>query len=220
MRFIIHEQPYERPLLSGWLRYERAGAPMGAVEAWRLTAAAEGYRFLRIDMDARAAPSGHSHLYHLTLNPAGRPEQLKYRFWGYGHEVSGSAVWDGDEVIARRQVDDQAFEDVARGAAFWLPSGAGLSLLAHSAGETRGIRMTIDPDPAALMALVETPVTIDWGEAVVEQVGAELLSVRPLHVTWDDQRRAVWLDNEGRPLRVWRDDGLSAVAERLVRYRE
>jgi hypothetical protein len=171
-------------------------------------------------MDARAAASGHSHLYHLTLNPAGRPEQLKYRFWGDGHEVGGSAVWEGDEVIARRQVDGATFEDVARGAAFWLPSGAGLSLLAHSAGETRGIRMTIDAAPAALMALVETPVTIEWGEAAVEQVGGELLSVRPLRVAWGDQRRAVWLDNEGRPLRVWRDDGLTAVAERLVRYGE
>jgi hypothetical protein len=220
MRFIIHEQPYERPLLSGRLRYMRDGAPMGAVETWRLTAAPDGYRFLRIDMDARAAPSGHSLLYHLTLNPAGRPEQLKYRFWGYGHEVSGSAVWEGDEVIARRRVNGLTFEDVACGVAFWLPSGAGLSLLAQSAGETRGIRMTIDPDPSALMAFVETPVTIEWGAAAEEQFGAELLSIQPLHVTWGDQRRAVWLDDDRRPLRVWRDDGLTAVAERLIRYGE
>ena len=76
MRFIIHELPYERPLLSGRLRYERDGVPSGAVESWRLTAAVDGYRFLRVDVDAREAPSGRSWLYHLTLNPAGLPDRV------------------------------------------------------------------------------------------------------------------------------------------------
>lgn len=219
MRFIIHELPYERPLLAGRLRYERDGAPTGAVESWRLTAAAEGYRFLRVDLDARDAPSGRSYLYHVTLNPAGRPEQLKYRFWGDGHEVSGSVVWDGEVIVAARRVDGVSYEDVARGAAFWFPSGAGLALLEWAGGETHGVTMTPDTaDPARLMALVETPVAIEWGEMGMETVGDELLPVRPLAVSWGEQRRVVRLDVEGRPLWLWRDDGLTAVAERLIRY--
>lgn len=94
MRFIIHEMPYERPLLAGRLRYERDGVPTGAVELWRITNAVDGYRFLRVDLDAREAESGRSSLYHVTLNPAGRPEQLKFRLWGNGPEVSGSLVWN------------------------------------------------------------------------------------------------------------------------------
>jgi len=183
MRFIIHELPYERPLLAGRLRYLRDGAPMGAVESWRLTAAAEGYRFLRVDMDAREAASGHSHLYHATLDPSGRLEQLKFRFWGQGHEVVGSVVRQGDELIGSRRVDGRAYEDVARAGAFWFPTGGGLALLAEYAGETQGVRLALDlSDPARLLALQETPVTIEWGEAEMEQVDGAPPSVRPLRV--------------------------------------
>jgi hypothetical protein len=219
VRFIIHELPYERPLLAGRLRYESDGAPTGAVESWRLTAAAEGYRFLRVDLDAREAPSGRSWLYHLVLNEAGRPEQLKYRFWGDGHEAGGSAVWDGDEVVASRRVDGLAYEDTARGRAFWFPAGAGLALLAWSVGETSAVTIRgHSSDPAALMALVETAVSTHLGEAQMEDVAGELLPVRPLNVTWDDQRRTVWLDARERPLRLAAHDGLTATAERLIRY--
>ena len=219
MRFIIHELPYERPLLAGRLRYERDGTPTGAVEIWRITSAAEGYRFLRVDLDARDAPSGRSYLYHMTLNAAGRPEQLKYRFWGDGNEVSGSAVWDVDEIVAARRVNGLAYEDVARGSAFWFPSGVGLGLLAWNVGATDGVTMSAETaDPARLMALIETQVAVEWGEANMEMVGDELLPVRSLAVSWGDQRRMVRLDAEGRPLQLWRDDGLTAVAERLVRY--
>ncbi|CUS02516.2 protein of unknown function [Candidatus Promineifilum breve] len=219
MRFIIHELPYERPLLAGRLRYERDGAPTGAVESWRLTAAAEGYRFLRVDLDAREAPSGRSFLFHVVLNAIGRPEQLKFRFWGDGHEASGSAVWDKDGVVATRRVAGAAYEDTAHGRAFWFPAGAGLALLAGWAGETSGMTMLADPaDPARLMALVETPVVIAWGEAQLEEVAGELLPVRPLAVAWSDQRRTVWLDGEARPIRLAAHNGLTATAERLVRY--
>ncbi len=219
MRFIIHELPYERPLLAGRLRYERDGVPTGAVESWRLTRAIDDYRFLRVDLDAREAPSGRSSLFHVTLNPAGRPEQIKYRLWGNGPEVSGTAVWEGNEVIAARRVDGLAYQDVARGAAFWFPAGSGLALLAIYAGETKGITMVADTsDPAQLMAVVETPVAITLGAAATEDVNGELLPVRPLVVAWADQQRTLWIDTEGRPLRLRRNDNLTAVTERLVRY--
>lgn len=220
MRFIIHEQPYERPLLAGRLRYERGGAPTGAVESWRLTDAVDGYRFLRVDLDARDAPSGRSSLYHVTINPGGRPEQVKFRFMGDGHEVSGTAVWDKGEIVAARQVDGATYEDVVCEGAFWFPAGSGLALLAGDAGKTRGVTHGVDTsNPAQLMALVETSVTIEWGESAMEPVADESLTVRPLTVAWGDQRRVVWLDSLNRPLRLWRGDGLTAVAERLVRYR-
>lgn len=219
MRFIIHELPYERPLLAGQLRYERDGQPTGAVESWRLSEAADDYRFLRVDLDAREAVSGRSWLYHVVLNPAGRPEQVKARFWDEDREVTLAAVQQGDEWLATREVGGAAYQDMARGEAFWFPAGSGLALLRQSDGQTRGITLLTDTsDPARLMALVQTPVTIVLGEMATEQVGDEPLPVRALSVVWGQSRRTVWLDNEGRPLRLWRDDGLTAVAQRLVRY--
>lgn len=219
MRSIIPELPYEQPLAAGRLRYERNGAPTGSVESWRVTNAHDGYRFLRVDLDSRAAASGRSYLYHLTLNPAGRPEQLKYRLWGGGHEAGGTAVWEGDELIAARRVDGAAYEDMAAGDAFWFPAGSGLALLATCVGETRGVTLLADAsDPARLMALVETPVTIRLADATKEMVGDEQSAARLLHVGWNDQQRIVWLDAESRPLRLWRGDGLTATAERLIRY--
>ena len=219
MRFIIHELPYERPLLAGRLRYERDGRPTGAVESWRLSDAAEGYRFLRVDLDARAAQSGHSWLYHVTLGPDGRSEQVKARFWAAGREVTTTLNIEGDEWLATRQVDGVAFEDVARGGAFWFPAAAGLALLRGCVDETRGVTLLMDTsDAARTLALCATPVTIALGAPVEEQVGDETLDVGTLSVAWDHNRRMVWLDDDGRPLRLWRDDGLTAVAERLVRY--
>jgi hypothetical protein len=219
MRSIIHEQSYERPLLAGQLRYLRDGRPTGAVESWRLTTAAQGFRFLRVDLDGRDAPSGRSYLYHLTLNAIGRPEQLKYRPWAGGLEVSGAVIFEDDQLIAIRQVNGDMYEDTAAGEAFWFPSGAGLSQLLWSVGETRG--MTLQPEtnePSTVMALMEAEVAIELGTAQTLAITDELLPVRPLSVSWADQQRIVWLDSDGRPLRLWRDDGLTAEAERLVRY--
>ena len=219
MRFIIHELPYERPLLAGRLRYERDGVPTGAVESWRMTSAMDGYRFLRVDLDAREAPSGRSYLYHVTLNPAGLPEQLKFRLWGDGLDAGGTAVWEGSEVIVARNVNGTAYEDEASGSAFWFPAGSGLAMLAVCIGETNGLTMATDTsDPAGLMAMVETPVDIVLAAAESEIVSNELLTVRPLEVRWADQQRTVWLDGERRPLRLLRGDGLTATAERLIRY--
>lgn len=219
MRFIIHELPYERPLLVGRLRYERDGVPTGAVESWRITNAVDGYRFLRVDLDAREAESGRSYLFHVTLNPAGKPEQIKFRLWGNGREAAGTAVWDGNEIISARQVDGVAYQDVAAGSAFWFPAGVGLTLLALNVGESKGVMMSSGAVlPSELMKLVETPVSIELGEPVIENVAGDILPVRSLQVKWPEQSRTVWIDPEGRPLRLSRDDGLTAVAERLVRY--
>ena len=219
MRFIIHELPYERPLLAGQMRYARDGQPTGAVEAWRLSDAADGYRFLRVDLDARAAASGRSWLYHVTLDATGRPQQVKARYWDGQHAVAVAAVREGGEWLATREVDGASYADVARGEVLWFPAASGLALLRHDPGPARGVTLLMDTtDPARVLALVETPVEVTLGAAAQETIGDEALAVRPLSVAWGHNRRMVWLDDAGRPLRLWRDDGLTAAAERLVRY--
>ena len=91
MRFSIHELPYETPLAAGQWRYEQDGEPTGAVEAWRLTAAQDGWSIWRVELDARAAASGRSTLYHLLLDADGRPAQLRYRLWRGAAQTSGTA---------------------------------------------------------------------------------------------------------------------------------
>lgn len=219
MRFIIFEQPYERPLLAGQLRYYRDGRPTGTIESWRLTEAVDGYRFLRVDLDGRDAPSGRSYLYHLTMNQVGRPEQLKYRLWGSGLDISGTIIWENSHLTSVREANGERYEETATGDAFWFPSGAGLAQLLWSTGATSGITLRTDTDDAAtLMALEETEVAIELGSPETLRVDDETWPVRPLSVSWMDNRRIVWLDTEGRPLRLWRDNGLTAAAERLVRY--
>ncbi|HEY1409322.1 MAG TPA: hypothetical protein VF434_10285 [Promineifilum sp.] len=218
MRFIIRELPYERLLMAGQLSYERDGKPTGAVESWRLTDAAGGYRFLRVDLDARAAPSGRSTLYHLTLAPSGQAEQLKYRFWGDGLEIAGSLVREGDEWFGRRTVNNEVHEDVAAGESFWFPSGMGLTLLRGRPGRRPAVTLgTATTEPEQAMRAVETVVSTSVGEVESIRYGDAVLICRPMTVKWNGTRRIVWLDDDGRPIRLWRDDELTARAERLLR---
>jgi hypothetical protein len=219
MRFIIHELPYEKPLLAGQLRYERNGQFTGAVESWRLSDAVDGYRFIRIDLDARLAPSGRSYLYHLTLNPAGVLEQIKYRFWGDGIEAGGTVVNQGDVWLGGRTVEQFGYEDEARGQWFLVPSTIGLSLMRRASGEQSAVTFSRQVvDPKQVMALIEIEVHIQSGlPDYIDAVG-ERLEVIPLHVVWPGHHRTVWVDQDGRPLRLWRDDDLTATAVRLVRY--
>jgi hypothetical protein len=154
-----------------------------------------------------------------VVNPIGRPEQLKYRLWSSGLDVSGVVLWEDGHLTAVREVNGERFEETASGDAFWFPAGAGLAQLMWSSGETRGVTLrSIADDAAALMALVETEVAIELGAPETLTIDNDILPVRPLSVYWDDTQRIVWIDTDGRPLRLWRSDGLTAIAERLVRY--
>lgn len=219
MRFIIHELPYERPLLAGQLRYERDGQPTGALESWRLTSAVDDFRFLRIDLDARQAPSGRSFLYHATLNPDGQLEQLKYRFWGDGMEISGTVVNQDKTWLAGRTVNGVRYQDEAQGELFLFPSGTGLSLLAREQGDKTGVILDIDTtDPTRVMALSPIEVAIRVGEIQQLAVQDVTIEATAVNIAWEGNRRTVWIDTDNRPLQVWRDDGLTAKAARMVRY--
>jgi len=224
MRFIIHEMPYEKPLTAGQWTYVLDGQATGAVEQWRLTEAVDGYSFLRVDLDARAARSGRSYVYHMTLDESGTPVQLKYRYWATGLEIIGTVLLEEDAVIATRETSSGRQEDVLKvpaGYAFWFPATAGLGLLAGLEGsESRkavSLR-TATADPALLMSPLLTEVTIDKAEAKAVEVMGKEESARGLTIYWDDQQRKLWVDNDGWPLRMKRGDGLTAVVTRAIKY--
>ena len=243
MRFVIREQPYEKPLASGHLRYERDGRPTGAVESWRLSQAVDGYQFLRVDLDARQAASGHTYLYHLVLHKNGRPERLQYRFWGSGFEVSGDVLLLDDTVTASRLVNGRRFEEevtVSGRAAFWFPSSVGLTLLASQAEEETAAAVTLQapacPEPGpestlslrreegspvalnSIFALQQVEIHLRYGDNEQLALMEQEWTVRPLSIRCNGQSRTIWLDANSAVLKMERDDGLTAVATRYIRY--
>ena len=128
MRELIYEQAYEKPIMAGEYEYRQDGVPTGAVEFWQLTSAADGYQFLRVDLDGRRS-SGHSYLYHAVINQTGGIERLKYRFWSASLRVVGDVVVDDRAVTATRKINNQTIEqvfDLSHDFCFWFPSVAGL----------------------------------------------------------------------------------------------
>lgn len=223
MRFIIHEQPYEKPLATGLLRYEQDGRPTGAVEHWRLTDAAEGYRFFRVDLDARDAPSGDSYLYHLVLSPDNRAERLKFRFYNARLMIAGDLLIEDSEMTLICDVNGQHFEESAEitpQTLFWYPSTMGLGLLAYCLPDPNptGTFPAITLDKSADFALNHVKVTLQPGEKEMLAVGQQNVAARPLSITWQDQSRILWLNPHKRPVKMVRDDGLTAVETRHIHY--
>lgn len=222
MRFIIHELEYEKPVAAGRLRYQQDGEPTGAVEAWRLTAAVDGYQFLRVDLDARDAASGRSYLFHMVLNPEGQPEQLKYRVFDTGLLVSGAIVWEPSDLAGTRTVNDETFQEVVDRGAFWFPSALGLWTLPAQLESD----LSLDAQPGATLQsqaddvnetfrLYATPVRITWRPGSNDP---GRLTESYLRVSWDSEVRELWLDSEGYPVRLKRPDGLESVTTQLVVY--
>ena len=134
MRFLVQEQPYEKRLAAGLLRYSLDGEPVGTTEEWRLTQAPDGYTVLRVDFDSRSAESGNSYLYHLVSDADGAPQRLTYRFYGgNGTVVKGNVLFDADGITNSREVNGTRYEDELSGnGVFFFPSSMGLAFLARN----------------------------------------------------------------------------------------
>lgn len=225
MRFVVREQSYEKPIISGALQYEQNGRPTGAVEQWRLTTAVPGYQVLRVDLDARAAPSGHSYLYHLVRQENGRPERLSFRFWGNELRIEGTLVFDETAVSGTRTVNGHTFEvdqPLPPRCVFWFPSTIGLGLLAPLGTQTAVAALTLSTDfrsTHTAFALEAVTLQLTTGEIVTEWLDDTEQAIRPLRIEWHDQQRTLWLNDNNWPLQMQRQDGLTAVQSQFITYR-
>ena len=222
MRSIIHEQPYEKVVAAGELRYERDGVDTGAVEKWRLTTAVSNYTFLRIDLDARATPSGLSTLYHLVLNANGLAERLRFRQWSHEQRVTGNVLFEGSVITASREVDGESFDEelvVTKDVGFWLPSSVGLSLLAGRVVETAVSLRPIDSKQYSVFSLFKTGIKLDWDEGEEIVVMGRPFRSRPFNVQWADEHYTLWLDEQNCVLKMSGGSGLTAVATSLIHYK-
>jgi hypothetical protein len=218
MRTLIRELPYETPLAGGRYRYERGGQPTDAVESWRLSAAVDGYRFLRVDLNAQEAASGDNYLYHLVLGPQGMPERLNFRFFNRRLQIKGLLLFEGERVSLTRQVNGQRFEEetvLTPPYLFWFPASAGLSLLAQAlpASGQPGLSLNSEAD----FALWNGPLSVQSGSPQTIEIMGRSLSTRPLHLEWGEEKRTIWLDDYNWPVQVQRRD-LIAKETRYLRY--
>jgi hypothetical protein len=231
MRFIIKEQPYERLVSAGQYRYEIENKPTGAVESWRVTAVTDGYQFLRVDLDAREAKSGHSYLYHAVVNPAEEVERLKFRFWGAGLEIVGDVVLEETAVSVTRTINNETFADVLtppKGYRFWFPSVAGLHFAGWRGNDPK-TAVTLNgqiggPDTLAaqVVEFEYYPLITDYMEM---EVAGKMRQYSPWRIAWDDGFwRVIMRDAElGWPIGMERMglDGsgrLTAVAVYYIQY--
>jgi hypothetical protein len=200
MRFLLKEQPYEKRLAAGELRYEQDGRPTGAIEYWRHTHAHDGYHFWRVDLDGRAS-SGDTFLYNLLLDPHGRPADLRWRFYNGDGRAEGQILFEAGQLTAVRTVNGQRFEQEVPPAPFFFPSVAGLWLLRGVAGGGQEV-LTLamhQREPEVFMALVP--------------LAAELMhDDNQTTLRWGDQERRIQWNAQGYPMQMVRQDGLTAVA--------
>ncbi len=224
MRFIIHEQAYEIPLASGMWRYFHDGRPTGAVEKWRLSDAVDGYRFLRVDLDARSAQSGRSYLYHLTLNQDGIPIQLKFRFWEDEFEIIGTVLLEEDSIIVTKEIKGERFEEILllpKDYRFWFPASTGLGLLAKSPAKNIETAVSLQTNsnlPEKLMSPYVTPLQITRGDYTDLEIMNKQTMVCPLTIRWQGQQRKIWINKNNWPLMMERPDGLSAKESQYIQY--
>ena len=230
MRFIIHEQPYEKPIASGEFRYYLNTEPTGAVESWRLTTAADDFTFLRVDLDARAAESGHTYLYHAVLNRVGNIERLKYRFWDKTNhlQVIGDVVVEATAVTSTHTINSKtnaAVLNMSNDFGVWFPSVIGLGFAVRLKGQNPIATVTLNnqigkPDSLA-------PIKIDINRKFLhtdhheETIAGQTMQVKNWQLNWKSNERLITTDENGWPLRLDREaintDGrLTAVATRLI----
>jgi hypothetical protein len=219
VRTLIHEMPYERPLAAGRYRYEEAGQPTGAVETWRLNEAKDGYRFLRVDLNAEEAPSGESTLFHATLDAERRLQRLKFRFFAPGSQITGNLQLADEEATLVRDVDgDRHEEDTVpdKRILCWFPASAGLSLLVNAASAAARPGLTLQKERQ--FALWSVDVSVTPGDRETIEVMGKSMATRQLTIRWNDEQRTLWLDEHDWPVRV-RRGSLTAIETRYLRYK-
>lgn len=208
MRLLMKEQPYEKRIAAGTLRYEREGQPTGTLEHWRYNHAMDGYKFLRFDLDSREA-SGDTFLCTILVDTNGRLENVRWRFYNGDFRARGQILFEGNHATAVREVAGEQFEAevvLTNGMAFFVPAVMGLWLFKDQVVQTAVMLDKSQRQPAAFMKLISLP-------AQLEAVDNGFVLYQAEH------RYEVALGEHGWPVKVVWPDGLTAVEQSMNTYR-
>jgi hypothetical protein len=220
MRCIIREQPYEKLLAAGHFRYQKDGEPTGVEEVWRLTELIEGYRNLRIEIDARNSIGGETTLYHLVINPSGQPERLKMRQFGSGSAMSGDVHLEANTLVIYSDIDGKRFEhELAppEGYLFVVPSVIWFGFLLagnHSQQDVPAASFSQEYD---LQPLESTIKLSRQGKKKVNVSGFDI-DVRTFQVDWLGQRCHLYVDQYDCIVEALYGDGLIAKETKYIRH--
>ncbi len=191
---------------------------------WRLTTPTDGIEILRVDLDARDAPSGHSYLYHLIRQENGRLDRLNFRFWGSDLTVSGTILWEDNLLTLNRSVNGNGCNEELKfdaDTAFWFPSSIGLGLLSPFTTRKKATAVTLNTNldnAASAFCLFKTSIDLSIGKDQPIQIRAKAVQGWPFTITWTDQQRTIWLDDQNWPQKMTRNDRLTAVETQYIRY--
>ncbi len=220
MRFLIREQEYETPLAAGMFQYIRNGQPTGAYESWRLTEVADGYRFLRVDMDTRETNSDESTLYHLLLDPNGCPERLKLRVLAIGNQLQADIIFEKSSIMVSGEADGRRFDDELHPAStygFYFPTALGsASFLRYALDQETVTAVTFDQMQTSL--LNQQSVKILYQQEEVLTVARQEIVAHPYLIRWADQENRLWLDDYRWPLKIDFGSGRVAKETQYIRY--
>ncbi len=230
MRFLVNEKSYETPIAAGILRYMQDGEATGAVEAWRFTHTDGGDQILRVDLDLRGNEGG-SFLYHLVLEEGGAPQRLTYRYIGRklkSAEISGNILFTPNALTNSRKSGDTYRDEELPQQPFFFPTTIGLGWLARQqpAGQVATLDMHADnaaPDFLSLRTFTPTLEPQRTRDIKRVKIGKTIHRATTLTVKWADQSRKLWLSRGNPalyrwPLKMERQDGLTAVETRLIQY--
>jgi hypothetical protein len=227
VRFLIREQEYEVPLAGGRFEYPATGA----VETWRLTAAEE-FRVLRVDLDARSAEPATSTLFHVLLTSDWQPERLTYRQFGAEGSFGGTVIVQGGRFLHSRDapavgpagdIEEVDFGLVGELPRLWFPSALG-RCLAVAGKDVPDAGQAVN-SAALLPAEGGRGFTLAWHtlrlttlarEEIV--VGRRRLPAAPISVEGGTGRWTIWLDSWRLPLRVDVSGEVVAAETHNIRY--
>jgi hypothetical protein len=221
MRFLIREQEFETPIASGRFQYEKEGQPAGVIESWRLTEVINDYSFLRIDLDKRESDQEQSILFHVVLNPAGKPERVKARLISMESSMLSDISIQEQSALLTGEINGKRFEDEKKygsNTIFWFRTVIGYGLLARNSG--------IDKKPLGLefnfrkVSLMNQKIAItEIGTSEVLDKGHGNFVVRPYLISWNNKRKRVWLDDGNWPIKMDFGNNLMATDTQPIRYR-
>jgi hypothetical protein len=220
MRFLIREQDFETPLAAGRFHYNRIGQPTGAYESWRLTEIAGGYRFLRVDMDTRETNDDDSTLYHLLIDPNGRPERLKLRGLAMNKQMQADIIFEKSSITVSGEVNGRRFDDelhLASPYGFYFPTALGFAFfLRNFLDQVTITAVTFDQKQNSL--LNKRSVNIVSQQAEVFEVVRQEVVVHPYLIRGTNQEKKMWLDDYRLPLRIDFGNGQVANETQYIRY--
>lgn len=220
MRCIIREQPYEKLLAAGHFRFQKNGESTGVEEVWRLTELIEGYRNLRIEVDARNSISGETTLYHLVINPSGQPERLKIRKFSAGSAISGDVHLEAKALAIYTDIDGKRFEHELvppEGYLFVVPSVIWPGFLVASNRSQLDVPAVSFSQEYDLRPLENTINLKRQGSKKVNVSGFDI-DVRTFQVDWLGQRCHLSVDQFDCVVEVLYEDGLVAKETRYIRH--